>query len=96
MDGTYRRGARVEVEIPIVPQRIAAAYLCVSEGTLENWRISGRGPAFVQYGERGGPVFYRLVALDEFIAAHERAATTTAGEKPPPTQRPEETEADVH
>jgi hypothetical protein len=70
--------AEVTVRLPLLPARAAAAYLGgMSEGTLENWRISGKGPNFVQYHE-GGPVFYKISDLDRFIEAHTRAATGTA------------------
>ena len=98
-----RHVAIVELEVPVLPQRLAAAYLGIAEGTLENWRIAGRGPAYVQYastpdtdGARGGAVLYRVAVLDAFIEAHERSATGKLTEKPPQrmgTDQPEEATA---
>lgn len=53
----------------------AANYLRIEKRTLENWRVSGRGPAFVRLG---GAVRYRRGALERFIAQNERLSTAKA------------------
>ena len=50
----------------------AAHYLRIEKRTLENWRVSGRGPLFVRLG---GAVRYRRAQLEKFIAQNERAST---------------------
>ena len=51
----------------------AAAYLGLSERTLEGYRVSGGGPAFHRFGNR---VRYCRADLDAWAAR--RRATTTA------------------
>lgn len=53
----------------------AADYLRIEKRTLENWRVSGRGPAFVRLG---GAVRYRTGALERFIAENECHSTAKA------------------
>lgn len=53
----------------------AANYLRIEKRTLENWRVSGRGPAFVRLG---GAVRYRMAQLEKFIAQNERFSTAKA------------------
>jgi Helix-turn-helix domain len=51
----------------------AAAYLSLAPHTLNVWRITGRGPAFVKIGRR---IAYRKAALDEFITARTFSSTS--------------------
>ncbi len=44
----------------------AAARLRLSRRTVEAWRLTGAGPAFVRLGRR---VVYPIAKLDEFCAA---------------------------
>jgi hypothetical protein len=50
----------------------AAAYLGISPRTLEDWRLTGFGPAFIKMGRR---VLYRLHDLGDFIEARLRRNT---------------------
>jgi predicted DNA-binding transcriptional regulator AlpA len=59
----------------LLSQRQAAAFLCLSERTLERWRVSGTGPAFVKLGRR---VAYREIDLIEWINARVRQSTSDA------------------
>lgn len=52
----------------------AAIYTGFSEGTLANWRVDGRGPAFVK---RGGRIFYLKPVLDKWLMG-DGLSTTTA------------------
>lgn len=54
-------------------QREAAALLRLSERTLERYRLSGTGPAFVKLGRR---VVYRAADLDAFAQAHTYRSTS--------------------
>jgi hypothetical protein len=47
----------------------AAAYLRSNTRTLERWRTTGSGPAFVKIGRR---VAYTGAALGKFVAAQTR------------------------
>lgn len=51
----------------------AAVYLRLSKKTLQNWRVSGRGPAFVKIGRC---VRYRVDVLVAYISRHEMQSTT--------------------
>ena len=46
------------------PSKSAAQLLCVADGTLANWRVQGKGPAFVRVG---GKICYRDEDLTAFI-----------------------------
>jgi hypothetical protein len=48
----------------LIPSKDAAARLCLAEGTLSNWRVSGKGPAFVRVG---GKICYRDEDIEAFI-----------------------------
>lgn len=45
----------------------AAIYTGFSEGTLANWRVDGKGPAFMK---RGGRIFYLKPILDEWLTGN--------------------------
>jgi predicted site-specific integrase-resolvase len=51
----------------------AALSLRLAEGTLANWRVQGRGPAFVRIG---GKVCYRDEDIEAFIAGGSRRSTS--------------------
>jgi hypothetical protein len=51
----------------------AAVYTGFSEGTLANWRVEGKGPAFVK---RGGRIFYHKPVLDEWLLGGSFSTTT--------------------
>ncbi len=51
----------------------AALLLRLAEGTLANWRVQGRGPAFVRIG---GKVCYRDEDIEAFIAGGSRRSTS--------------------
>lgn len=55
------------------PSKETAARLCVADGTLANWRVQGRGPAFVRIG---GKICYRDEDIDAFIASGIRNSTS--------------------
>jgi hypothetical protein len=44
--------------------KAAAAYIGHSPGTLQNWRVTGEGPAFIKPRKK---VFYRKEDLDEWL-----------------------------
>ncbi len=52
-----------------------AAALGVSESTLNKWRVSGFGPAFVKMGSR---VYYREQDIAAFIDQNVRTSTSEA------------------
>ncbi|MEP0323028.1 MAG: helix-turn-helix domain-containing protein [Nitratireductor sp.] len=51
---------------PLLPPNEAAEYIARKETTMTWWRHVGRGPSYVKIE---GRVFYRLSALDTFLAA---------------------------
>lgn len=57
----------------LLDQGKAAAWLCLSERTLERWRVSGEGPPFAKLGRR---VLYRQSDLDDWIASRVVASTS--------------------
>jgi hypothetical protein len=65
----------------LVRQAEAAAYIKHAAGTLEKWRVSGRGP---RYSKLGKIVVYDLDELDRFV--EERTQRSTA-ENPRPDGR---------
>jgi predicted DNA-binding transcriptional regulator AlpA len=44
-------------------------------GTLEVWRVQGKGPRFIKF-MKNGAVRYRKSDLDAWIAEHTRASTS--------------------
>lgn len=48
----------------------AAAMLGISPKTLANWRVLGRGPAYVRVGARRSPVLYRVDDLEAWLDSH--------------------------
>jgi predicted DNA-binding transcriptional regulator AlpA len=58
---------------PLVTQRQAAEMLCLSERTLERFRVSGSGPKFVRMGKS---VRYRLSDVEAWIASRVVGSTS--------------------
>lgn len=58
LEGYYMAG---HLETLFTTEQLAAR-LSITRGTLEKWRMSGKGPAFLKFGRslRGGSVRYRL------------------------------------
>jgi hypothetical protein len=59
----------------LLDQGKAAEQLCLSERTLERWRVSGGGPPFAKLGKR---IFYRQSDLDDWIASRLCHSTSEA------------------
>jgi len=57
---------------PLIPQQRLAELLCVSERTLERWRVEGSGPTFLKAGRR---VLYRQSDIDTWLAATAKNST---------------------
>lgn len=55
----------------------AADRLNIPERTLKNWRVQGKGPAFVRYTARC--VRYSSEALDAWVQSRIREHTSDAG-----------------
>jgi len=60
---------------PILRTLAAAAYLGISQSTLEKWRVMGQGPRFVKIGTR--LVGYDQADLDAFRNSLIRRANTS-------------------
>jgi predicted DNA-binding transcriptional regulator AlpA len=56
----------------------AARYCAVSTRTLQQYRLTGAGPVYVQIGSRR--IGYRLADLDAWLDARRRRSTTDQGE----------------
>jgi excisionase family DNA binding protein len=54
----------------------AAKYLRLKKQTLEAWRLSGRGPAFLKLGRR---VIYQRESLERFMSECQRTSTSDPG-----------------
>lgn len=67
--------------VPVLPKRVAAAYLGVAVKTLEDYVRDGVVPA-VQY-VKGGDLFFRVVTLDRFIEESERGNPAQLIHSPP-------------
>jgi Helix-turn-helix domain len=65
---------------PLFNERQAATYLHpdMNHRTLERWRRTGEGPAFIKIGRR---VAYRQVDLDDWIAWQRREHTRDRGRR---------------
>lgn len=61
---------------PLMPERPAAAYLCISHRTLQGRRVRGDGPPYVKLGAR---VLYRKTDLDDWIESKIRRSTSDTG-----------------
>lgn len=63
----------------VLTTKEAAVYLGLSDQTLANWRVRGRGPAYLRLGGAGRP---RIVYLPEDLDAFLRAnRVQTSGSK---------------
>ena len=60
---------------PLLTQRQAAALLCLSERTLERFRVSGGGPRFVRCGRS---IRYRLSDVEAWISSRVVGSTSEA------------------
>ncbi|HEX5409185.1 MAG TPA: helix-turn-helix domain-containing protein [Gemmatimonadaceae bacterium] len=59
----------------LVDTPAAARQLGLSERTVSNWRLQGRGPEYLKLGKR---VLYSTHALERFKAANTHGATREA------------------
>ncbi|MET3720615.1 helix-turn-helix domain-containing protein [Arthrobacter sp. UYEF21] len=66
-------GARVPVLDGLLTPPVLAARLEVTERTLSEWRITGRGPVFIRLGKT---VRYRPEAVDTWLLAQEHQSTS--------------------
>ena len=57
----------------LLTQQRLSDLINVSERSLERWRVEGTGPAFVKAGRK---VLYRVVDVDEWLAASRRKSTS--------------------
>jgi len=60
----------------LLTQSEAAEYLRISVRTLERWRVTGSGPAWVKCGKRR--VLYQQSILEEWIASRVVHSTSEA------------------
>jgi predicted DNA-binding transcriptional regulator AlpA len=58
---------------PLLTQRQAAALLCLSERTLERFRVSGFGPKFVRLGKS---VRYRSGDVETWLSSRVVSSTS--------------------
>lgn len=65
--------ARVPVLDDLLTPPALAGQLDVTERTLSEWRITGRGPAFIRLGKT---VRYRSAAVEAWLLAQERHSTS--------------------
>lgn len=54
----------------VITSAEAANLLGISPRTLSNWRVRGRGPAYVRVGKKRSPVLYRICDIEEWINSH--------------------------
>lgn len=65
-----------------------AAELGVKRRTLSHWRMTGRGPGYVRYSERG-PVRYPVEAVEAWKAEHAKLqGVPVAAPEPAPATEP--------
>jgi len=57
----------------------AASYIGISKSSLDKWRVSGEGPAFVRIGPK--LVFYEIEELNRFRNTGRRRSTSDPGGK---------------
>ena len=51
----------------LVSSTEAAQMLGISPRTLANWRVQGRGPAYVRLGKSRSPILYRVSDIDAWL-----------------------------
>ena len=71
LDGSMPRAIN-DVPKLHTPQEVAAM-LCISERTLERWRIVGDGPTFIKVGPK--KVRYAAGDVANFVASRAKAST---------------------
>jgi len=70
---THQETAAASLSVALTPSE-AAAFLAVNPKTLANWRVSGKGPDFLKYGQR--MVRYRFADLVAWRDARIRKSTS--------------------
>lgn len=64
------------MSILLTPVELAQRWR-MTVGALSNWRVKGRGPAFIKMGEgRNTKVLYRLNDVEAYEAKHMKGART--------------------
>jgi len=51
----------------VVSSTEAAQMLGISPRTLANWRVQGRGPAYVRIGKNRSPILYRVGDIESWL-----------------------------
>jgi len=69
-------GAPATRDVTFMPQRAVAALLCVSERTLERWRLEGIGPCFHKFSRK---VAYAKSDVLAWADAQRRTSTSDQG-----------------
>ncbi len=59
--------------VALLKEREVASFLRVSVRTLQNWRVTGRGPEFIKLGSR---VVYPTSSIDAFLNGGQRRSTS--------------------
>jgi hypothetical protein len=59
--------------IELINARHTAQYLCVTEGTLAKWRLSGQGPKFIRVNRR---IAYHPRDVAEWLDARRVSSTS--------------------
>lgn len=59
--------------IELLNAKHTARHLCITEGTLAKWRLSGAGPRFIRIGRR---IAYDASDLNEWLDARRVANTS--------------------
>ncbi len=54
---------------PFFDEKCLSAYLLIPRRTLQRWRVTGEGPAFIRAGARR--ILYRREAVEAWAAARE-------------------------
>lgn len=63
----------------LVPRKEAAALICVSHRTMEDWARDGTGPVFHKLTPgRSGRILYRVSDLLAWLGTRRRTSTTQA------------------
>lgn len=62
----------------LLDTQAAAPRIGVSAGTLENWRVAGRGPRFIKTAGRRGKVLYDPADIEAWKEANRFQSTSEA------------------
>jgi hypothetical protein len=62
----------------LLDTKAAAPRIGVSPGTLENWRVAGRGPKFIKSPGRRGKVLYDPADIEAWKEANRFQSTSEA------------------